>query len=189
MNEEVKIKKAIGKLQRKSDEKSAEIIIAHYYHEIYCYVYKQTVDKELSMDLTQEIFVSMLQTIHKYNAKKATFRTWLYRISTYKVVDYFRGKAFQTSLNTEPLNLAVVDETDYTIDIMRKIELETIIDSVNQMDVLRQKIFRLKIFGEYTFKEISAMLKLPESTVKTNFYATQKWLKSNVRGGNYHEKR
>ena len=71
------LQKSIQRLQKNGDEKSAELIISHYYHEIYCYMYKQTIDKEFAMDLTQEIFVSMLQTIKDFDPKKANFRTWL----------------------------------------------------------------------------------------------------------------
>ena len=177
------LQKSIQRLQKNGDEKSAELIISHYYHEIYCYMYKQTIDKELAMDLTQEIFVSMLQTIKNYDQQKANFRTWLYRIATNKVVDYYRSRAFRQAQVVEMLNEDLESEADFSLDIERKIELEQIIDCVNQLDVTRQKIFRLKIFGEYTFDEIAKMMKIPESTVKTKFYATQRLIRTEFLGG------
>ena len=177
------IKKYITKLQKKPDEKAADAIISHYYHEIYCYMYKQTIDKELAMDLTQEIFVSMLQTIKNYDEQKANFRTWLYRISTNKVVDYYRSKSFHETQLAELIEEDLADEADFSLSIERKLELEQIIDCVNQLDVTRQKIFRLKIFGDYTFLEIAGMMKMPESTVKTKYYATQRLIRTQFQGG------
>jgi len=177
------LKKYIAKLQKKSDEKAANALISHYYHEIYCYMYKQTIDKELAMDLTQEIFVSMLQTINNYDEQKANFRTWLYRISTNKVVDYYRSKAFREAQIAEFMEEDLADESDFSLSIERKLELEQIIECVNQLDTARQKIFRLKIFGEYSFLEIARMMKMPESTVKTKYYATQRFIRTQFQGG------
>jgi len=183
MDIEKQIRKCIAKLQKKSDEKAANALISNYYHEIYCYMYKQTIDKELAMDLTQEIFVSMLQSIKNYDEKKSNFRTWLYRIATNKVVDYYRSKAFREVRITEFMEEDLADEADFSLNIERKLELEQIIDCVNQLDVTRQKIFRLKIFGEYSFVEIAGMMKIPESTVKTKYYATQKMIRTQFQGG------
>jgi len=183
VNIEKQIKKCIVKLQKKSDEKAANTLISNYYHEIYCYMYKQTIDKELAMDLTQEIFVSTLQSIKNYDEKKSNFRTWLYRIATNKVVDYYRSKAFREAQIAEFMEEDLVDEADFSLSIERKLELEQIIDYVNQLDVTRQKIFRLKIFGEYSFVEIARMMQMSESTVKTKYYATQKMIRTQFQGG------
>jgi len=179
------LQKSVRRLQKNGDEKAAEFIINHYYHEIYCYMFKQTIDKELAMDLTQEIFVSMLQTVKNYDAQKAGFRTWLYRIATNKVVDYYRSRSFQQAQVVQMLEEDLASEEDFSLDIERKIELEQIIACVNQLDVTRQKIFRLKIFGEYTFDEIANLLKIPESTVKTKYYATQRLIRTQFQQGGF----
>jgi len=183
MSVEKQIKKWIVKIQSRADEKSANMLIEYYYHEIYCYMYKQTIDKELAMDLTQEIFVSMLQSIKNYDNEQSNFRTWLYRIATNKVVDYYRSRAFQQAQMVQMTEEDLIDEADFSLDIERKLELEQIIDCVNQLDVARQKIFRLKIFGEYSFIEIAEMMMMPESTVKTKYYATQRMIRAQFQGG------
>ena len=184
MNMDEQLKKCIVKLQKKrNDEKAANLLVSHYYNEIYCYMYKQTIDKELSMDLTQEIFIRMLQSIQSYDESKAGFRTWLYKIATNQLVDYYRSKTFRNIQLSQAMEEDIEDESDFTLDVERRAQLEQIIECVNQLDVTRQKIFRLKIFGEYSFLEIGRMMELPESTVKTKFYATQKMIRTQVQGG------
>ena len=46
------------------------------------------------------------------------------------------------------------------------------------MKIDLQEIFRLKIFLDYTFTQISKMLKIPESTVKTKYYSIIKKIKN-----------
>ena len=135
------------------------------------------------MDLTQEIFVLMLQSIESYNQSLSSFRTWLYRIATNKVTDYYRSSAFRSAQLSDLVEDDIEGEADFTLTIERKMELEQIIAFVNQLDIIRQKIFRLKIFGNYSFVEIAQMLKMPESTVKTKYYATQKMIRTQFQGG------
>lgn len=72
-------------------------------------MYRQTGNKEDSLDLTQEIFISVLRSIKTYRADKASFRTWLYRIATNKIIDQ-RRKQHPEFLDIEHIRLP--DEMD-----------------------------------------------------------------------------
>ena len=85
------IKKLVRRVQRHEDREAADILIRHFYREIYAFVYRQTGNEELAMDLTQEVFISVLLSIPGYDPNKGGFRTWLYRIASNKVVDFFRS--------------------------------------------------------------------------------------------------
>ncbi|KGN00547.1 RNA polymerase subunit sigma-70 [Clostridium botulinum] len=175
MNNETKL---IKQIKTKGNRKAANELITRYYKEIYAYVYKQTMDKEMSMDLTQEIFINMLKSINTYDDKKASFRTWLYKISTYKIIDYYRSKHYKykkISINIE--DTEIHDNGDVFISVEYKEDIQKIINTVDKFDELLQQIFRLKIFAEYTFLEISKTLEIPESTVKTKYYSLIKKIK------------
>lgn len=165
-------KRLIKKIKRKSDRVAANELISIHYKEIYSYVYKQTVDKELSMDLTQEIFISMLKSINNYDEKKASFRTWLYKIATYRLVDYYRSKYYK--YNTVAVSIDdfdIYDREDMDITVANKEDVERILNIVNKLKVVDQQVFRLKLFADYTFLEISNALEIPESTAKTKYYS------------------
>lgn len=80
-----KKKSLIRRVRLWNDRKAAGELIGKYYDEIYAYTYRQTLEKQLAMDLTQEIFISVLQSIGDYKTKKSSFRTWLYRIASRRV--------------------------------------------------------------------------------------------------------
>lgn len=167
--------KLIKKIQKNADKNAANILINNYYKEIYIYIYKQTTNYDITMDLTQEVFINILQNINLYNKKKSAFRTWIYKIATYKVIDYYRSKYYKESkLYISIENHEIHSDLNFTIDYEKKEDIEKIIKILSRFDEVVQKIFRLKVFAEYTFLEISKLLKLPESTIKTNFYSTQK---------------
>lgn len=168
----------INKIRKRNSKNSADELISKYYKEIYIYVFKQTSDKEISMDLTQEIFISMLKSLHSFDENKSSFRTWLYRIATNKVVDYFRSKNYKYTTLVETIeDRQIEDMTDFTVNLEHKEDVEKIQTIVNKLSSEHQEIFRLKIFLEATFLEISKILELSESTVKTKYYSIIKKIK------------
>lgn len=180
MNEELQW---IRLIRLESNKVAANRLIEKYYKEIYAYVYKQTLNKELSMDLTQEIFIRVLQSIGNYDEKKASFRTWLYKIATYRIVDYYRSKHYRyNSLVTSIDDYDIEDDEDFTISVEYKEDVEKIMEIANKLNISNQQILRLKLFADYTFKEISKMLQVPESTVKTKYYSTIRKIKKDLEG-------
>ncbi len=160
----------ISSIQRTGSRKAADELIRNYYDEIYTYAYRQVLDKHTAMDVTQNIFISMLHSLPIYDREKAGFRTWLYRIATNKIIDYFRKKSAERRVIVDIGEYEIQDQNVFTFDIENKELLLRLQDFINVFDMNSQQIFRLKIFGEYNFSQIAASLSLPESTVKSKYY-------------------
>ena len=93
-------RKLIRNIKYRQDREAANELISHYYQEIFAYAFRQTGDQELAMDLTQEIFLSVLRGIGGFDERKAGFRTWLYRIAYRTALDMLR--AAKRSENRRP---------------------------------------------------------------------------------------
>lgn len=171
----------IKKIKRNGHHASANQLISKYYQEIYGFVYKQTLDADLSLDVTQEIFISVLQSIYRFDEKRASFRTWLYRVATNRLVDYYRSKNYKYNQLVEPLeDQDIQDQNDFILSLEYKEDLERITLLVNQLDSSSQQIIRLKLFGEYTLQEIAEMVQAPLSTVKTKYYKALREIKKKM---------
>ena len=167
----------IRKIQRAGNRAAADALIREYYDEVFRYVYRQTSDKHTAMDLTQNVFISMLQSISNYDAKQAGFRTWLYRIATNKTIDYLRSRTAERKRVLDIEDIDIPNEAEFTRQIDTKDLLTRLQGYVNALEIDLQQIFRLKFFGQYTFTQIAALLSLPESTVKSKYYRLLKTLK------------
>lgn len=179
-------KKLIRRIKKRSSRAAANELVSRYYREIYIYVYKQTCDRELSMDLTQDIFISTLQSIDSYDENKASFRTWLYKIATYRLVDYYRSKFYKYKDITVPIEgLEMCDREDIAVTVENRQAIYEVIDIVNKLDAAAQQIFRLKFFAEYTFSEIASTLEMPESTVKTKYYSMLRKIRKDYKEGSH----
>jgi len=175
----------IRKIQKTGDRAAADVLIRNYYDEILSYVYRQISDKHTAMDLTQNIFVSMLQSISGYDPKRAGFRTWLYRIATNKTIDYLRRKTTEKICILNIDDVEIPDEIEFTRHMENEELLYRLQMYVNSFDMDLQQIFRLKFFGEYTFMQIAAALSIPESTAKTKYYRLLKTLREEFKDEYY----
>ncbi|WP_291627766.1 sigma-70 family RNA polymerase sigma factor [Clostridium sp.] len=181
--------KLIDNIQKKRSREASNIIIKSYYKEIYMYIYKQLLDKELSLDITQEVFINMIKSIDTYNKKKCSFRTWLYKIASNKIIDYYRSKSYKKLLKLKPIDEIDI-KSDFNIedDFINGEKIKEILKIVNGFESYLQQIFRLKIFSDMTFKDIGCLLELSESTVKTRYYSLIKKIKSEVEEDSYEER-
>jgi RNA polymerase sigma-70 factor (ECF subfamily) len=174
-------KRWIKKIKRNASEAAANELVSKYYKEVYAFVYKQTLDQELSLDLTQEIFISVLRSINNYDSKKASFRTWLYKLASNRLVDYYRSKSYKDSQRIVTIeDYEFEDEYDMAISLEYKEDFEKVTTLVNDFDAGSQQIIRLKLFGEYTFQEIASIVMMPESTVKTKYYTALKRIRKRM---------
>ena len=182
MEADKQIKKWVKQIKRVADKKAANALVKHYYREVLGYVYNRSNNKEVAMDITQEIFVSMLQSIEKFDDSKSTFRTWMYSIASRRIADYYRSPVHKNSL-LEVLDTTFLDDEKVNPATLQSVEINEINEFVDSLDQDRREIFRLKIFGDFTFSKIAEKMDMPESTVKTNFYATQRLIREEF-GGN-----
>lgn len=171
----------IRRLQKSAHEDSANQLVKQYYQEVFAFVYKQVMDEQEALDLTQEICIRMLQSIGMYDAKRASFRTWLYRIATNHCIDYFRSKSYKMGTKIDYIeNQDFESSEDLLQDITKKeqmVELQTLLA---QWEEETQFIVRYKLFLNQNFREIAAILQVPESTVKTKYYKVIRTLRNEL---------
>jgi len=179
----------IQKIKRHRNRKAADELVGRYYKEIYAYVYRQTGEQELAMDLTQDIFIAILQGIASFDEKKAQFRTWAYHIASNKLTDYYRSREHRRRL-LETTLLPENEETDGTFArpeensvlelVLNREDIRRIMEVVVQFDTDWIRIFQKKCFEERTFAEIACEMQLSENTVKTRFYSMIRKVKKEV---------
>lgn len=164
-------KKWIREIVRHGSRKAADALVRSYYDEIYVFVYRQTGNREDALDLTQECFIAALRSLSFYDAKKSGFRTWLYHIATHKVIDMRRKQKVQYFSAEKSELIGTYDfeqdliETLHNRGLLEKIEL-----LVRGMDPQVQEIFRMRIYGEYSFPEIASVTAQPEAKIKAQYY-------------------
>ena len=141
--------KWVRDIVRRGSRKAADQLVREYYDDIYAFVFRQIGNREDALDVTQECFLAALRSLPFYNPQKAGLRTWLYHIASHKVIDQRRKRKIQY----------------LPIEQLRQVE-----ELVCAMDPQIQEVFRLRVYAEYSFPEIAAVLAQPESKIKAQYY-------------------
>lgn len=65
-------------------------IYANHFKKIYNYIFGQMLNREISEDLTEDVFIKVLENFNRYDSSKANVSTWIYTIARNVVADYRR---------------------------------------------------------------------------------------------------
>jgi RNA polymerase sigma-70 factor (ECF subfamily) len=135
--------------------------------------------REDAEEISQEVFLSIIKNLDSFHGE-CQFQTWLFRIATNKARD-FREKRIaakrgggQTAISLQAEN----PETGLTVDppsdspapdefLMNAEQLAFVRESLDRLDELCREIVELRYFGDLSYKELSATLKLNSKTVSS----------------------
>src|SRR5262249_57947750 len=73
-------------------ENSFEELVRRYQRPIAAYVYRMTGDYDAALDLTQEVFIKVHNSLARYKSE-FKFSTWIYKIAHNAAIDYLRRHA------------------------------------------------------------------------------------------------
>ncbi|MBM7644492.1 RNA polymerase sigma-70 factor (ECF subfamily) [Scopulibacillus daqui] len=184
---ESKIKRLIKKI-KKGDQAAFEEIVNLYKNQVYNICYRMVGLPHEAEDLAQETFLRAYTHIDQFKSDK-TFSTWLYRIATNLSIDYLRKKRPSTYLDadipgTEGFTMYMHVPSDERLPEDRLIENEKqkiIHYEINQLPPKYRSVIVLKYLQDLSLKEISNILNLPETTVKTRVHRAREALRKRLR--------
>src|SRR5258707_12205321 len=73
-------------------ETSFEELVRRYQRPIAAYVYRMVGDYDSALDLTQEVFIKVYNSLHRYRSE-FKFSTWIYKIAHNAAIDHLRRHA------------------------------------------------------------------------------------------------
>jgi RNA polymerase sigma-70 factor, ECF subfamily len=148
-----------------------------YYPKIFRYTLRRTANLEVSLDITSEVFFKALKHIGTYEWRDLPFSSWLYKIATNEIADFFTKKKYHNAsldrlLNKydfEPASLENLEEE--LMDAQEKLQRhQTFLEiqkEIIKLDMLYQEVIALRFFEDKKIKEIALILGKSEGTIKS----------------------
>ena len=148
------------------------------FQKVYSYAYYRVLDPALAEDLTSAVFVKAVANYDKFDPSKASFTTWVMRIAHNTLVDYYRTRRENASLDDlnarEP---ATVDEYPVLDDHAE--EVARLLSFISEED--RELVF-LKYYEGKRNVEIAQMLDMNPATVATRLRRALATMRSHAEG-------
>lgn len=173
MNERYYIKRI-----RKGDHRALDLFIEELYPQVYTFIHHKIQDESLAYDLTQEVFIRFIRALPTYKSAGKVLN-YLYTISSRVCLSYYKTQKNHLEYHDE---LVEDKKVDIHEDMLKHITQEHLQSLIYSLKPQYQDILILKYFHSYTFKEISKIYHIPESTVKTRHYQSLKQLKKLMEG-------
>lgn len=144
-----------------------EQLVQKHYKQIFAYVYRTVGDYHLAYDLTQEVFIKMMQSIERYKGK-GKFSHWLMTIAVNHCRDFFRSKYFRQKKQEQELLQYIADPTETVWDkVSTEWKSDRIKKAIEELPLFQKEPIILRFYHDYKMKEIAKITKSNESTVKS----------------------
>ena len=149
-----------------------------YYKQIFLYVYQRMDDRDTAFDITSQVFLKALTNLVKYEFKGVPFASWLYRIAHSEVMQVFRDKKSQRTVNVDVgdfRNLFEEIEECYYEEYKGKV-----MQLIKQLPEDELQLIEMRFFEKRPFKEIAEILMLTETNAKVKLYRILERLKKAI---------
>ena len=156
-----------------------EEIVQRYNRRIYNICYRFAGSTDDAQDLTQEVFIKMYRTLNTYDVERGALMTWVTTITRNLLVDHFRrGKHDRM---TDSLD-SVASEHEDAMPLSDQIEDkglppdarvqaretgETVHVALQKLSPELREAVILRDLQDMDYREIAAVLRVPEGTVKS----------------------
>ncbi|MDH3493491.1 MAG: sigma-70 family RNA polymerase sigma factor [Acidobacteriota bacterium] len=163
-------------------ESGFEGLVQRYQRPIVGYVYRMLSDYDAALDVTQEVFIKVYNSLDRYSSDYK-FSTWLYRIAHNAAIDHIRRNSKkEQSLETEgeegTYQLQIESPRPTPEDDREKSEWRKEIESVVKcLPAVYRELIILRHGEDLSYGEIAEITDLPLGTVKNRLFRAREMMR------------
>ena len=163
-------------------EDGFEELVRRYQRPITNYVFRMLNDYDASLDVTQEVFIKVYNSLARYSSEYK-FSTWLYRIAHNAAIDYIRRRSpHELSIETENKDGAYqlqIESPNPTPEQDReRSEWRTEIEAVVKcLPAVYRELILLRHSQDLSYDEIAEITALPLGTVKNRLFRAREMMR------------
>lgn len=137
----------------------------HYQPAIYRFVAVKVGSREEAEDITHHVFLSAWQNVRTYRHRGHPFSSWLYQIARNLVIDHYRSKKDDVSLEKIDPDSSVIPAVAQE-DLSIKLQFEAVQAAIKELKADYQDVIILRFIEELSVRETATVLKKSEGAVK-----------------------
>ncbi len=163
-------------------EAGFEELVNRYQRQITSYIYRMLNNYDASLDVTQEVFIKVYNSLEKYSSDYK-FSTWLYRIAHNAAIDYMRrNSVYQQSLDVESQDgsyqIQIESQQPNPEQERERSEWRTEIESVVKcLPTVYRELILLRHAQDLSYDEIAEVTGLPLGTVKNRLFRAREMMR------------
>lgn len=157
-------------------------IYRYWYMKLYSFVFIKIKSSTLAEDIVQQTFLKVWERRDFFN-KDVKFSSQLFQIARTTMVDELRKQALTRKYIDYEKPFLAKKYIDLERQIIFRDQLEYIKKVIQEMPVMRQRVFMMHKIEELSHKEIAVQLSISPKTVENHITLAFKYLRKNNHTG------
>lgn len=161
------------------------ILYEQYYKRLYNYVAYRVCNRQMTEDITSQIFERILVKFNTFDKNKSNLDVWIFTIARNIINDHFRKQKFRLAL---PLDELLEISSDRSLPDLTFLSNETnimLFKALQKLSDKERQIIAMKYGSELKNVEIAKAMNLKESNVGVILHRAYKKLKKELEKGGY----
>lgn len=171
---------ALAVRMKKGDRKAAGKLYDELLPKAYGFFFTRTGRKETAEDLSQDIFVKLVEKIESFDERRGGFVMWFWRIARNTLVDHYREKKEKPFSMFEEGEVEAMSITEMP-DIESRIRYRKLQGFLKTLSDEEKELFELRYVAEAPYKEIAELLGKSEGALRVAAMRLKEKLKKELK--------
>lgn len=159
---------------KEGERKAGEEIFDYFAPSIFSVFLVRTGNRETAEDLTQEIFLKVIDKIGTFNEDLGSFSGWIWQIAKNNVKDYYRKKKTVALSDFVLQNKENSDFLKGKNDPKTELKMTEMLDLIKDLNEEEQEVFSLRYLSDLSYRDISKTTKKSESSLRALVHRVNK---------------
>lgn len=144
-----------------------EQVYNEYFSPVYNYVFYKLLNRENAEDVVSQVFMKVCSHLPSFDPKKASLKTWIYRITDHALIDFYRRQRPSVSFDNEESGLGNILHVHFDDQYDRQMEpvRRTVYAALQQLPERDRTFIYYKYYLGITNREIARRMNMNENTV------------------------
>ena len=142
---------------------------------VFKYLIKIGATKEDAEDITQEMIIKTMECIQQIEPEK--MRAWMFKVAIHRYYSLYNKNKSVVRLNHDDLERLKTVFEHVESDLLMKEQANELVEALQGLQPKFQQLLILKYYMELSYKEISEILDVKETLVKTYLQRARKSFK------------
>ena len=168
----------LERIAYQNDAKALAEIFEYYGPQLKGWLVSRGAGASTAEDILQDVMIKVWTKAHLFDPNKASFATWVYRMTRNSWIDHLRKHA-RVDIREPRVMRQVADKAIPSSegDFIDQQDIELLREHIDQLKVPQKMVLKMAFTENKTYKEIAEEMGLPLGTVKTRIRTALQALK------------
>jgi RNA polymerase sigma-70 factor (ECF subfamily) len=144
---------------------------AEFYDEVSPVVFGTTLkvlrNRAMAEEVTQDVFLELWRLAPRYDRSKGSPKAWAATVAHRRAVDRVRSEESTRARNEADARLGDVAHDVVVDEVTTNLDHQRVVGALAQLSAPQREAVSLAYYGGHTYREVAAILDVPEGTIKT----------------------